>query len=261
VAEDRSARRLDRSPRSTPLGSCRCQIRCAAPAASSQPTTTAPEPIGEPARIRALGELRSRAGLGGEALPLRADRPRPTSPFLIDQGEGTTPTRAFTPLGGLAFRSAPRPTSPVRAAPHALRPGLWPLAPGWRGGALARRRRHDPAHAQVGMAWPPPKRRRRTASRTTATSSMGEEGENWLPRQHPPRHRGAPGARGSAISPPTPPSPLHEEGPRIFEAHPVGFGCSCGPDKVRQSLSIYSRMDIRHIIHARRHRHRRTASF
>ena len=40
---------------------------------------------------------------------------------------------------------------------------------------------------------------------------------------------------------------FHEEGPRIFDAQPVGFGCSCSQDKVRQSLSIYSAKDIRHM--------------
>ena len=40
---------------------------------------------------------------------------------------------------------------------------------------------------------------------------------------------------------------FHEEGPRIYDAQPVGFGCSCSEDKVRQSLSIYSAKDIRHM--------------
>jgi molecular chaperone Hsp33 len=37
---------------------------------------------------------------------------------------------------------------------------------------------------------------------------------------------------------------FHEEGPRVFDAQPVSFGCTCSPDKVRQSLSIYSAKDI-----------------
>ncbi|MGB3406473.1 MAG: Hsp33 family molecular chaperone HslO [Jannaschia sp.] len=40
---------------------------------------------------------------------------------------------------------------------------------------------------------------------------------------------------------------FHEEGPRVFDPQPVRFGCSCGPDKVRQSLSIYSARDIGHM--------------
>ncbi|MEL6681103.1 MAG: Hsp33 family molecular chaperone HslO [Pseudomonadota bacterium] len=37
---------------------------------------------------------------------------------------------------------------------------------------------------------------------------------------------------------------FHEEKPRVFDAQPVKFGCSCSEDKVRQSLSIYSAKDI-----------------
>ena len=37
---------------------------------------------------------------------------------------------------------------------------------------------------------------------------------------------------------------FHEEGPRVFDATPVKFGCSCSADKVRQAMSIYSQKDI-----------------
>jgi molecular chaperone Hsp33 len=37
---------------------------------------------------------------------------------------------------------------------------------------------------------------------------------------------------------------FHEEVPRVFDAQPVSFGCTCSEDKVRQSLSIYSAKDI-----------------
>jgi molecular chaperone Hsp33 len=40
---------------------------------------------------------------------------------------------------------------------------------------------------------------------------------------------------------------FHEEGPRVFDAQPVRFGCSCSAEKVRQSLSIYSAKDIGHM--------------
>ncbi|HEV8036226.1 Hsp33 family molecular chaperone HslO [Yoonia sp.] len=38
---------------------------------------------------------------------------------------------------------------------------------------------------------------------------------------------------------------FHEEQPRVYDAQPVKFGCSCSEDAVRQSLSIYSAKDIR----------------
>lgn len=40
---------------------------------------------------------------------------------------------------------------------------------------------------------------------------------------------------------------FHEEGPRVFDAQPIRFGCTCSADKVRQSLSIYSQRDIGHM--------------
>ncbi|MCU4652384.1 Hsp33 family molecular chaperone HslO [Roseibacterium sp. SDUM158016] len=40
---------------------------------------------------------------------------------------------------------------------------------------------------------------------------------------------------------------FHEEAPRVFDALPVAFGCTCSADRVRQSLSIYSAKDIRYM--------------
>lgn len=37
---------------------------------------------------------------------------------------------------------------------------------------------------------------------------------------------------------------FHEESPRVFDAQPVRFGCSCSEDKVRNTMSIYSQKDI-----------------
>lgn len=37
---------------------------------------------------------------------------------------------------------------------------------------------------------------------------------------------------------------FHEEGPRVYDAQSVTFGCTCSEDRVRQSLSIYSAKDI-----------------
>jgi molecular chaperone Hsp33 len=38
---------------------------------------------------------------------------------------------------------------------------------------------------------------------------------------------------------------FHEETPRVFDAQVVNFGCSCGEDKVRNTMSIYSQKDIK----------------
>lgn len=40
---------------------------------------------------------------------------------------------------------------------------------------------------------------------------------------------------------------FHEEIPRVYDALPVQFGCTCSEDRVRESLSIYSAKDIGHM--------------
>jgi molecular chaperone Hsp33 len=52
------------------------------------------------------------------------------------------------------------------------------------------------------------------------------------------------------IGPQVPPSDLllrlfNEEQPRVYEAQPIEFGCTCSEERVRQSLSIYSARDIK----------------
>lgn len=38
---------------------------------------------------------------------------------------------------------------------------------------------------------------------------------------------------------------FHQETPRVFPAQPIEFGCTCGEEKVRQTMSIYSEKDIK----------------
>ena len=40
---------------------------------------------------------------------------------------------------------------------------------------------------------------------------------------------------------------FHQDGPRVFDPQAVQFGCTCSPDRVRESLSIYSAKDIGHM--------------
>ena len=40
---------------------------------------------------------------------------------------------------------------------------------------------------------------------------------------------------------------FHEEAPRVYDAQPIRFGCTCSEDRVRTSLSIYSAKDIAHM--------------
>lgn len=40
---------------------------------------------------------------------------------------------------------------------------------------------------------------------------------------------------------------FHQETPRVFPAQTIEFGCTCGEEKVRQTMSIYSKKDIKHM--------------
>lgn len=41
---------------------------------------------------------------------------------------------------------------------------------------------------------------------------------------------------------------FHEEEPRVFDPQPLAFGCPCSEERVRESLSIYSARELRHMI-------------
>ncbi|MDT8343955.1 MAG: Hsp33 family molecular chaperone HslO [Thermohalobaculum sp.] len=40
---------------------------------------------------------------------------------------------------------------------------------------------------------------------------------------------------------------FHEETPRVYPAQPVGFGCTCSPERVERALAQYSARDIGHM--------------
>ena len=223
------------------------QIRGDGPARIVAADYYAPESEGEPARIRAwasfdpdrldpTGDAFSQIGKGYFAI-------------LIDQGEGTTPYQGITPLAGGSLSScaetyfAQSEQLPTRFALAFGRSRFTGDDERWRAGGVMIQ--HMP---QVGMGV--------AAQEGTGENGLlhhrdildGEEGENWnranifLDTVEP----------LELVGPQIQPTDLllrlfHEEGPRIFDAHPVAFGCSCSPDKVRQSLSIYSRKDIGHM--------------
>jgi molecular chaperone Hsp33 len=161
--------------------------------------------------------------------------------ILIDQGRGMTPYQGITPIAGRRSPPAPRPISP---SPSSCRPASrWatgrPTGRHWRAGG-----RDAAAHAQglahvsgggsgEGGLLPPP---------TCWTATPGE----LAPGQPAARHGGEDRAdRADVQATELLVRLFHEEGPRVFDAQPVQFGCTCSHDKVRQSLSIYSAKDIR----------------
>ncbi|WP_170545785.1 Hsp33 family molecular chaperone HslO [Ruegeria arenilitoris] len=201
----------------------------------------APKQEGEPARIRAYASF---------------DRERLTdgAPFdqvgegyfaiMIDQGKGSQPYQGITPLAGGSIsacaeayfaQSEQLPTRFSLSFGKSTEPGV---GEHWRAGGVMLQ--HMP------KASPFVANNEGEGQILTAEDLVdGEEGENW--------------GRVNIlldtvedlelIGPSVAPTDLlvrlfHEEQPRVYDAQPVQFGCTCSEDRVRQSLSIYSAKDI-----------------
>ena len=220
------------------------QVRGSGPARLIATDYYGPTDEGQPARIRAY------ASYDDERLELDAD---PFSQIgtgyfavMIDQGAGMVPYQGFTPIAGNSLSNcaetyfAQSEQLPTRFALTFGKSQMPGAAPHWRAGGVMLQ--HMP----------------RTAMSIAAEAGSGEggllshidilagdEGENWT--------------RANAlldtveeielIGPTVAPTELlvrlfHEELPRVFDAQPVRFGCSCSVEKVQQTMSIYSSKDI-----------------
>ncbi|MBE0413118.1 Hsp33 family molecular chaperone HslO [Yoonia sp.] len=220
------------------------QVRGSGPARLIATDYYGPTDDGEPARIRAY------ASYDADRLDQQAE---PFSQIgngyfaiLIDQGEGMTPYQGITPISGGSLSScaetyfAQSEQLPTRFALTYGRSQLPGQVAQWRAGGVMLQ--HMPkaspfAKGEGGSG---------EGGLLDAVDILDEdEGENWT--------------RANAlldtveqielIGPTVAPTDLlvrlfHEEGPRVFDAQPITFGCSCSADKVRQSLSIYSAKDI-----------------
>lgn len=223
------------------------QVRASGPARLIATDYYGPSKEGEPARIRAY------ASYDAEKLDPDAD------PFqqigdgyfaiLIDQGQGMTPYQGITPIAGGSLSAcaetyfAQSEQIPTRFALSYGRSTLEGQSEHWRAGGVMLQ--HMPKASPL----------------LTGDAGSGEGGllaardvldddaeENWN--------------RANAfldtvedlelIGPHVSPTDLlvrlfHEETPRVYDAQPVNFGCTCSEDRVRQSLSIYSARDIGHM--------------
>ncbi|SLN43363.1 Hsp33 family molecular chaperone HslO [Ruegeria meonggei] len=201
----------------------------------------APQQEGEPARIRAYASF---------------DRDRLTdgAPFdqvgegyfaiMIDQGEGTQPYQGITPLAGDSISAcaeayfAQSEQLPTRFSLSFGKSTEQDVEEHWRAGGIMLQ--HMPKASPFVAA-------SEGEGEILSANDLvdGEEGENW--------------GRVNIlldtvdelelIGPSIAPTDLlvrlfHEEGPRVYDAQSVQFGCTCSEDRVRQSLSIYSAKDI-----------------
>lgn len=200
----------------------------------------APGENGEPARIRAY------ASYDKERLDLNA------APFsqigagyfavIIDQGRDMTPYQGMTPIAGNSLSAcaetyfAQSEQLPTR---FSVASGKGAEAKRWRGGGVmlqhlpkASPHANGEATGQDGLL--------------AATDMLeGNEAENWnranilLDTIE----------QDELLGPSVQSTDLllrlfHEEAPRVFDAQPLSFGCTCSEAKVRNSLSIYSARDI-----------------
>jgi len=216
------------------------QIRGNGPARLIATDYFAPGENGEPARIRAY------AGYDKVRLDLNA------APFsqigegyfavIIDQGRDMVPYQGLTPITGDSLSScaetyfAQSEQLPTRFS-VAFSKG--PETRHWRGGGVmlqhlpkASPHARDEATGEGGLL-------------AAIDMLEGNEAENWnranllLDTVE----------RDELLGPSVQSTDLllrlfHEEAPRVFDAQPLSFGCTCSEAKVRNSLSIYSAKDI-----------------
>ncbi|MDO6590438.1 Hsp33 family molecular chaperone HslO [Loktanella sp. D2R18] len=199
---------------------------------------------GEPARIRAYASF-DRDTIDLNAVPV-SQFGKGYFALMIDQGPDMAPYQGVTPIaGGSLAKSAEAyfaqseqlPTRFSLTFGQSQVPGE---AAHWRAGGIMLQQmpKASPSVSGEGGSG--------EGGLLDATDLLSEdESENWT--------------RANAlldtvedielIGPSVTPTDLlvrlfHEEQPRVYDAQPVKFGCTCSEDRVRQSLSIYSAKDI-----------------
>ena len=222
------------------------QIRGNGPAKLIATDYYGPSKEGAPARIRAY------ASFDKEKLDLDAD---PFSQIgngffaiLIDQGEGTLPYQGITPIAGGSLAAcaetyfAQSEQLPTRFALSFGRSQVPGEDLHWRAGGMMLQQMPEasPFATEGGSG----------EGGLLAAKDVLDDGtaEDW-------NHVNIlldSAEEIELIGPSVQPTELlvrlfHQDGPRVFDAQPVEFGCTCSADRVRQSLSIYSAKDITHM--------------
>jgi molecular chaperone Hsp33 len=199
-----------------------------------------PETAGTPARMRAYAGFDEAAvtGQGGAPFGLLGQG---LFAILIDQGRGTTPYQGITPIAGYSLADC----AETYFAQSEQLPTRFALAMG--GPAAGACRSGGVMLQHMPKASPYARRDASGFDGLLAPEDMldGPDAENWT--------RAvtllASAAPDELIGPEVGPDQLllrlfHEEAPRVYDPQPVRFGCTCSPEKVVRSLSIYSAEDI-----------------
>ena len=222
------------------------QVRGDGPARLIATDYYAPAEEGAPARIRAYASFDAgRLNSGASAF---ANIGNGYFAILVDQGAGTTPYQGITPIAGGSLAACAETyfaQSEQLTTRFALSFGQ-SQSPGkdlhWRaGGVMLQQMPAASPYAKDGGSG--------EGGLLEARDILDDDtAEDWnhvnvlldTAEDH------------ELIGPTVQPSDLlvrlfHEDGPRVFDAQRVQFGCTCTADRVRQSLSIYSAKDIAHM--------------
>ncbi|MEM9708340.1 MAG: Hsp33 family molecular chaperone HslO [Pseudomonadota bacterium] len=222
------------------------QVRGDGPARLIATDYFAPAEEGSPARMRAFASFdKDRLEPGAAAF---GQIGKGYFAILIDQGQGTTPYQGITPIAGGSLSAcaetyfAQSEQLPTRFALSFGRSTLSDGEEGWRAGGVMLQ--HMPKVSPFASGGGSGEGGLLDASDIVS----GDDAENWN--------------RANVlldtvddlelVGPSVQPTELlvrlfHDEAPRVFDPQAVEFGCTCSPEKVRQSLSIYSAKDIGHM--------------
>jgi molecular chaperone Hsp33 len=222
------------------------QVRGNGPARLIATDYYGPTADGEPARIRAYASYDAdRLDANGPGFPQIGEG---YFAILIDQGPGTVPYQGITPIAGGSLAScaetyfAQSEQLPTRFALTFGRSQAPGGAQHWRaGGVMLQHMPKASPFVEGGGSG---------EGGLLGASDLvdGDDADHWnranllLDTVE----------EMELIGPSVQPTDLlvrlfHEEGPRVYDPQPISFGCTCSEDRVRQSLSIYSDKDIRHM--------------
>jgi len=202
---------------------------------------------GEPAQMRAYASFDAERVQEARGTPFSMIG-RGMFAMLIDQGAGSKPYQGITPLAGGSLsacaeayfaQSEQLPTRFSVALGHSTEARS---SERWRaGGMMIQHMPKASPHAAK-------------ASKDAVAPldlSDDDQGENWTRACY---HLDTI-EESELVGPSVSPTELlvrlfHDENPRAFDAQPLKFGCTCGAEKVVQTMSIYSAKDISKMTHA-----------
>jgi molecular chaperone Hsp33 len=206
-----------------------------------------PKAEGEPARVRAFAsydkEKLDLLGVGFEQIG------QGYFAILIDQGEDMVPYQGITPIDGGSLSAcaetyfAQSEQLPTRFALTFGKSRQPDGTGGWRaGGVMLQKMPKASPFAASGDAG--------GGSLLTASDILeGEDQEDWTRANILLDTVEEPELIGPSIHPTDLLVRLfHEEGPRVFDAQPVEFGCTCSADRVVEALAFYPADEIAEMV-------------